>query len=165
MAIKMLYVYKIILSVLAIIVCTFVGYKMSEKYTLRSELFDDFYRFNREMINQLTYFKRRIPEIISNFSCKNQFLILLNEYKDYINGKDLSLDKFWYLSIDEKELITAYFVLLGKSDALSQLNNLNSYNEKLKNLATDTINEEKKYKKLYVKLGFFAGLSVFVLII
>lgn len=165
MAKKMLYVYKIILSVLAIVVCTFVGYKMSEKYSLRSEFFNDFYRFNREMINQLTYFKRRIPEIISNFSCKNQFSILLDEYKEYINGKNLCLDKFWYLSLEEKELITAYFVLLGKSDATSQLNNLNSYNEKLKNLTTDTVNEEKKYKKLYVKLGFFAGLSVFVLII
>lgn len=165
MAKKMLYVYKIILSVLAIVVCTFVGYKMSEKYSLRSEFFNDFYRFNREMINQLTYFKRRIPEIISNFSCKNQFSILLDEYREYINGKNLCLDKFWYLSLEEKELITAYFVLLGKSDATSQLNNLNSYNEKLKNLTTDTVNEEKKYKKLYVKLGFFAGLSVFVLII
>ena len=165
MAKKMLYVYKIILSVLAIVVCTFVGYKMSEKYSLRSEFFNDFYRFNREMINQLTYFKRRIPEIILNFSCKNQFSILLDEYKEYINGKNLCLDKFWYLSLEEKELITAYFVLLGKSDATSQLNNLNSYNEKLKNLTTDTVNEEKKYKKLYVKLGFFAGLSVFVLII
>ncbi len=165
MAKKMLYVYKIILSVLAIVVCTFVGYKMSEKYSLRSEFFNDFYRFNREMINQLTYFKRRIPEIISNFSCKNQFSILLDEYREYINGKNLCLDKFWYLYLEEKELITAYFVLLGKSDATSQLNNLNSYNEKLKNLTTDTVNEEKKYKKLYVKLGFFAGLSVFVLII
>ena len=165
MAKKMLYVYKIILSVLAIVVCTFVGYKMSEKYSLRSEFFNDFYRFNREMINQLTYFKRRIPEIILNFSCKNQFSILFDEYKEYINGKNLCLDKFWYLSLEEKELITAYFVLLGKSDATSQLNNLNSYNEKLKNLTTDTVNEEKKYKKLYVKLGFFAGLSVFVLII
>ena len=165
MAKKMLYVYKIILSVLAIVVCTFVGYKMSEKYSLRSEFFNDFYRFNREMINQLTYFKRRIPEIISNFSCKNQFSILLDDYREYINGKKLCLDKFWYLSLEEKELITAYFVLLGKSDATSQLNNLNSYNEKLKNLTTDTVNEEKKYKKLYVKLGFFAGLSVFVLII
>lgn len=161
----MFYLYKIILSVLAVVVCTFVGYKMSEKYSLRSEFFNDFYRFNREMINQLTYVKRKIPEIISNFSCKEQFLILLNEYKGYIDGKIFCLDKFWYLTIDEKELVTTYFILLGKSDALSQLNNLNSYNENLKNLANETTNEEKKYKKLYVKLGFFAGLSVFVLII
>ena len=73
-------------------------------------------------------------------------------------------DNIWFLNEEEKKETKEFFSLLGKSDAFTQMNFLKSYEGKLKEQASLTASEEKKFVSMFIKLGVLAGILAAILI-
>jgi len=157
---------KWILGGIAIAICVFTGYKLSEKYKLRHLFYSDFNSFNRIMLGEVSFTKSTLPEVLGNARYKGNFANLLEEYKKFLyDGVEFEYKSLWFLSEEEKVFITTYFKTLGRSDARSQLDYLKLCEDKLKIVTAKTETDEKKYRTLYLKMGLLTGLLVLVLII
>ena len=90
----------------------------------------------------------------------HKFTLLLKE--NIFNNSEIENN---YLTDSDKSLFFNYIKILGKSDSESQIEYVNSLEEILKNNLNISIENERKYKTLYLKLGFLTGLLVFILIL
>ena len=66
---------------------------------------------------------------------------------------------------EEKDFVKNYFDTIGKSDSLTQIKFIESCQNVLDEKVLDAETNEKKYKSLYVKLGFFFGLLIFIIVL
>lgn len=153
---------KIFLGILFLIISTYVGYRASLKYTLRKKYYKDFFQFNSSLKNNVRFTLDSINKTIESFLNKGDFIRL---FLLIINDKKQVGYVIKYLNNDENEFMYNYVNSIGKTDRESQLNYLiyveGEISQKLKNSEED----EKKYKQLYVKLGFLFGLVVLVLLL
>lgn len=152
---------KIIIGFVFITASTLIGYYFSGKYRFRKSFYTDFYNFNKTMENEVAFTKKTIEKIIENSnvdSCfyKNLIKIIHNE------NKDLTLKG---LNDDEKDFFINYSQQIGKKESKTELAYLSSMETFIKDKMKIAVEEEKKYKTLYIKIGFLIGLVGFVLII
>lgn len=158
--------FKVFLGAIAVVICTFIGYKLSDKYKLRRQFYADFAAFNKLLMSEVMFTRKTIPDILSKGKYSASFKILTDEFlKSITEQRKISVDKLWFLTEQEREFAVEYFTSLGKTDAKTQIDYLSSAAEKLKGFLSVAETEERQYARLYVKLGFLAGLLVFVLIL
>jgi hypothetical protein len=69
------------------------------------------------------------------------------------------------LNIDDKNFITEYINVIGKSNYNTELEKLSVYSNKIKYKQELYYKEYLAKKNLYTKLGFFIGLILMILII
>ena len=56
---------NIIIGVFLIILGTFIGYKLSEKYTKRRKFFSDFFEFNQTLKTEITFSNNTVNNILT----------------------------------------------------------------------------------------------------
>ena len=157
---------KWLLGAVFIVLCTFLGYKFSEKYRLRKKFYSGFYSFNKKMLDEMSFTRNSLLKVISDFHADETFLNVLYEYRDSLKcGGALGCEKLWYLSEEEKGEVCEFFSELGKTDAYTQVNFLKVYDAKLKDFEQKSAAEEKKFVSMYIKLGIFAGILALILIL
>ena len=84
--------------------------------------------------------------------------------KHYVNTKEFKFDK-QYLLEEEKNELNRYFKTIGTSDKIGQLEYLSSMDITLKNKRIQTEENEKKYRMLYIKMGFLIGLIILIILL
>ena len=70
-----------------------------------------------------------------------------------------------YIGSDEIEFFSDYIANVGGGDKISQNKFLENASDYLKEKCKSSDVEEKKFKKLYIKLGFLIGLVIFIVLI
>lgn len=156
---------KWILGAVAVVICVFTGYKLSEKYKLRRAFFAQFLAFNRKMRDEVSFTKNTLPNILKSGGYSGQFGKFIADFSVFLaGGKESEYKYLWFLTDEERGFLLDYFKSLGKTDAKSQLDFLKLCEEKLNAVATKAESEEKKYRTLYLKMGFLTGLLILVLI-
>ena len=70
-----------------------------------------------------------------------------------------------FLNDDENAFLKEYVSYIGRGDNISQMNYLLTCDESIKKLCNSTYEEEKRYRKLYIKLGFLFGLVILVVLL
>lgn len=156
---------KWLLSAVFVVLCTFLGYKFSERYRLRKKYYAGFYAFNKRMIDEMCFSRNSLLKIIEDFQSEEVFCRVLGEYRISLQTEQkFDCDNIWFLNEEEKKETTEFFSLLGKSDAFTQMNFLKSYEGKLKEQASLTASEEKKFVSMFIKLGVLAGILAAILI-
>ena len=146
-------------GVVSLILCTFVGFRLASKYSDRKRFFVDFYNFNEKMINEVSFTNKSILNITNQNGVYNDcFNELLR--KKIINEKLVMPN---YLKNDDVILFNEYGETVGKTDRDSQLKFLTAKRQELLKINAICEVEEKKYKKLYVKLGFLFGLIILII--
>ena len=154
---------KIFLGILVIIFSTFIGYVLSKKYTKLKNFYCNFDNFNKMLKTEIAFSQKTLKEIIDEkYSINNDFL---NNFKLYLENKENFCLNINYLSSDEKAFLLEYFENIGKTEKGSQLEFLKKAEERLSTFYKNAIELDKKYKTLYIKLGFLIGLIIFILII
>ena len=142
--------------------CTFFGYLLSNKYIRRKKYFNDFYLFNKNLQTELNFSKSSILKIIEDFSEKNSdFYYFITKYFKKKN-EEVNLS---YLSSDEKDSAKKYLGSISTVDDKTLIGYVNGYSQKLSEMLELSVREEKKYKTLYIKLGFLFGLIIFIVLI
>lgn len=154
---------KIFLGILVIIFSTFIGYILSKKYTKLKNFYCNFDNFNKMLKTEIAFSQKTLKEIIDEkYSINNDFLY---SFKLYLENKENFCLNINYLSSDEKAFLLEYFENIGKTEKGSQLEFLKKAEERLSTFYKNAIELDKKYKTLYIKLGFLIGLIIFILII
>ena len=150
-------------AVIAIIplIAAFLGYILSIKYGESSDFWDNFSFWHKKIKSEISFSQNSLPEI---FGGENKSDVFLTVATEYLKTKNVTL-KLRFLSKEEKDFLTKYLQALGTTDRNSQLNFLNSVETELEKYRSDAENKRKRYRPLFVKLGFLFGLIVFILII
>ena len=152
---------SVYIGILSLIICTFSGYRLSCKYIERRKFFSDFYSFNEKMINEVSFTQKSLLNLSEKEKeAGSDFGNVL--YGKIAEQKDISLK---YLKEEETVFFNEYVKNIGKSNRESQLVFLTAEKKMIDELRVEAQNDEKKYGKLFVKLGFLFGLIIFVALI
>ncbi|MBQ6922858.1 MAG: hypothetical protein IJQ66_07205 [Clostridia bacterium] len=144
-----------------------IGYLISFKYVLPREFFDGFYCLNKKIKTEIEFTKKTIPEILQEKAendNKNSFVKALELYMFRENKSD-NLSSLGFLTKKERDFFERYADNLGSSDATTQLAYLNSIEQELTGYYAFHNERSKKYRPLFIKLGFLFGLIVFILLV
>ena len=150
---------KIVIGFLFIVICTMLGNFFSYKYRFKKNIFVDFDVFNSKLKNQVMFSHDTLWNIFSSLN-EGEFKIAL---KSFLQSGQVV--KFKCFDNNEQEFFDNYLKNIGNFDGRTQLNFINSIEGRLKEYLSTAINNEQRYKNLYLKLGLLVGLILFILII
>ena len=163
---------KILLGVCIVCFTSYCGYFFAKKYRIRKQFFIQLYEFNEFYLNEISYFRRPLPEIIKRKTYKGAFLELLNGFFDLLNENTTKKSAIYekvaaydFLTEDEKGAIGDYFSMLGAGDSASQKEYFNSVKSALGEYKNKSVADGEKYGGLFIKLGFLLGLTILILIV
>ncbi|MBE5756647.1 MAG: hypothetical protein E7342_02490 [Clostridiales bacterium] len=140
-----------------IILTTYIGYCFSKNLAKRKKFFNDFYNFNQKIKREVGFSKNTLLSILDE---ENEFVLLL---KKVVFESEIERPK--YLEKEDFELFINYGKFLGTSDSDSQISYFNSLNDGIKKLLEEAKQKEEKLRPLYLKLGFFIGLALLIILL
>ena len=126
---------------------TSIGVFLSAGKKRRMQIFSELYEFNEQLLLNMKFSRKTLDKVAENF----KFIPELLKGGKLLDGKD-------------GETLSDYFSNLGKTDALSQIDYLNSKGAELKKLKDESFADYKKYSSLYVKIFFLIGVLAAVLL-
>ncbi|MBR2614045.1 MAG: stage III sporulation protein AB [Clostridia bacterium] len=141
-----------------VVLTTYIGYCFSKKLVKRKTFLNDFYNFNQKIKREVGFSKKPILSILEEENTDFSGLLkdaILTDKEERPN----------YLIKDDYDLFINYKNFLGTSDSKSQINYFNTINESIKKLLETAKANEEKLKPLYLKLGFFVGLTILIILI
>ena len=149
---------RYIIGILIVVLCSYTGYLFTLKNKEIKNFYESFSSFNEKLINEISFGQTTILNLIKS-SNTNNFYKLITEY--FNNGK---FDKkhITFLSEDDKNFIYNYLKMIGSGDKNAQISYLESVKNDIKNKLNKAIEQDQKYSKLYIKMGFLLGLLIFV---
>ena len=154
---------NIALGVIAIIVCTFAGYRLSAKYSERKKFYDSFAAFNKRLLYEVSFTKLSVVKLLNDWKDeKDPFTELL---KDIFINKHNTVPSFKFLTQEENNYVKSYIDNIGMGDSRSQTIYLEGVEKHLESYLKSVSENEKKYKSLYIKLGFLTGLVIMVILL
>ena len=145
-----------------LIICTWFGYNFSLKYKNKRIFYENFAEFNQRFINAVSFSHETILELMEKEKGDDLFYSSL---KDKFVNKKSKVRKIEYLCDTEYDFFCSYLNMIGNVDKETQLEYLNSVTDKVQAELSNSILDEKKYKTLYIKVGFLVGLMLFVVVI
>ena len=125
---------------------TTLGVFLSANKKKRALVFSELCEFNEQLIMNLKFNKSPLYDVAQGF----KYMPVALKGEKVLDGKD-------------SEVISDYFINLGKSDALSQIDYLNGKKEILAKYRDESQLNYKKYSSLYVKIFFMLGILMAVL--
>lgn len=152
---------KIIIGIFFLFLCTFIGYNLSLKYTKRKIFYGNFFNFNEKLLREVSFLQTTIVSLLNDIDINTDFY---DSLKHYVNTKEFKFDK-QYLLEEEKNELNRYFKTIGTSDKNGQIEYLNSMDITLKNKRIQSEENEKKYRTLYIKMGFLIGLIILIILL
>ena len=149
-------------GILMIAISTLIGFMLSIKYTERKKFYSDFYSFNKRYIECVSFSGDSLKKLLSeNNSSGSDFY----EYMQAFILDKTAVFKKKYLGADESAFLYEYAATLGRGDYETEKTKANVSLEKIKERKEKSVDDEKKYKPLLIKLGFLFGAIVFILLI
>ncbi len=143
------------------ILTAFIGYLFSIKYLEAKNFWDKFTFWHKRIKTEISFSQNPLPEILKIGDANDVFF---NVAANYVKNKG-EIRKLKFLSDEENDFLNKYLNNLGTTDKNSQLNFLNSLEQELESYAKNSDNKCKKYRPLFIKLGFLLGIVVFILAI
>ncbi|MBE5822332.1 MAG: hypothetical protein E7311_07105 [Clostridiales bacterium] len=171
-----MYIIKIMLCLGILEISTYLGMVFSKKLDNRVKEYT-------ELQNILIYIKTSIEylglDIIQIFEelygkYKNMnFGILFKNILDEIRMNNISLkegieksvDKYAFMFSANLDILKELGNNLGKSDTITQINNLCLYEERLKEKIAEATENKKKKEKMYKSLGIICGIMLVIVLI
>lgn len=150
---------NLFIGILALIVCTVIGYRLSAKYTAKKNFYSDFYDFNKALKGEVSFAQKTIKDLIKNGAAgKGEFFNVINQ-KFFEKSEDFTVKS---LSAEQTNFLKNYLNTIGQSDRSTQLKYLDNAESAISQNLSESTEDEKKYKTLYVKLGFLFGLIILI---
>lgn len=153
---------KLFLGLILLIICIFIGYIKSNKYYFRRVFYDDFVKFNEKFKQEVSFKQRTIKNIIEDELSDSDFITVI---KGSIFNEKTTEKNLNYLNENEIKYFKDYVSTIGTVDKTIQLDFLQNISNEIIDKQKQCVSEENKYKKLYIKLGFFIGLILLILVL
>ncbi len=149
---------KVLLAVLIVAFCSLLGYLAAAKYRARRKFYAQMASFNDKYLNELTYRRRPLGELIGEqLERGGDFYTLLEDRKTEI--------KLQYLTEQERRECEEYLKMLGTGDSNSQKDYFSAKKQTLESKKGESEKAAKERGGLYLKLGLLSGLAFVILII
>ena len=137
-----------------------------------SDQYKDKYNFYFNLKNLLVQFqinlsfkKDKVIDFLNKSSGKKQFKTFIDEYKNYLEGGEICLDKITLLDDYEKEDLIEIITNLGSSNSENEIKKLASFIEII-NLKLEKAQQDKnKLCPLIIKLSLLFSLALSILLI
>ncbi|MBQ0017319.1 MAG: hypothetical protein KBT30_01650 [Clostridiales bacterium] len=165
---------KLILILILCFLVIFISYKIFCYYKSRQYFFQNLCEFCSYMESQISFLKMDLKSVVESKkgSYSKDFNSLLCSYQKILEVKEnfnedfkLALSKIAILKEDEKTKLFTFFDMLGKSNIVDQMAQIQSFkNDFSQNLST-TEKENNKYGTMSVKLGLLLAVALFVIFI
>ena len=158
---------KLFIGLISIVICTVVGKSITDKYCHKKLYFEYFKDFNQKLKQNLTYKRESMIKML-DFDCKNEYLNdTLKSFKTYLfygkNVDDIYFPPF--LEDEEIKIFKDYFETIGKNSAVSELEFIKYFDDKLNEKLLKIRDKINKFSTLGQKIGFSVGLAVCILIL
>ena len=151
---------NILIGILCVIVCSLIGKILSEKFQKRKDFFSELNNLNQKLKSEITFKQSSLRDIIDNLNNET----LKSYLVECVFNKNQTINVV-FLSNDENDFIRDYAANLGVFDRNSQLSFLTSVDAQIQTYYKTSREEEQKYRKLYIKLGFLFGLIIMVVVL
>lgn len=148
------------LGFLSIGISTYLGFTLSKKFTNRKTFYNDFNCFNKRLLTEVMFTGNTIPTILSDKNLNGDFYEYL--FKTFDKKQNLVIK---YLNVNENNYLKNYVEKIGTTDRKTQYEFLKSVEKVLEEKSVLSLNEEKKYKNLYIKMGFLIGIVIMVILL
>lgn len=152
--------FNVIIGSVIVAITTYAGYAVSKKYYYKRKFYQSFYDFNLIMRSEIAYGKNTVKTIIKQNDDGEEFY---RNLKEFINNEEYK--KVEYFNASENDFVRNYFNTIGEGDAVSQTKFVDGTEGRLKKYLEDACANEKKYKTLYIKLGFMVGLIIMIILL
>ena len=141
-----------------------IGYLISFRYLYAREFWDGFYNLNKKLKSEIRFTQNTLPNMIKTENAKNAFIKALNEdlFDADLNAQKV---KLYYLSEKEKEFYVNYVKTIGSTDKDAEIAFIDSVEQELYTYFRTHEEKYKKYRPLFIKLGFLFGLIMFILLV
>ena len=149
-------------SFLGFIFIAYLGFYYTGKVKKEKEELSALIRFNKNLILNLQYKKQNLIEFINSYQDEDILEILKNFKKNIKTGKKFQLN---FKDVNLKREVENYFKNLGKSDSISQLEFVQSYQVIFENKYTEFCENANKKISLYPKLGLLFGGILFIVLL
>lgn len=134
---------------------------LSNKYTKRKTFYTEFSRFNEKILKEVSFTSSSLFKISKSLSFDNDFGLTTSKYF----AGEKNVQTLAYLSKEENEYYLYYLSNVGLSDRESQIAFVSKTQQELVEKLKNSSEDEKKYKSLYVKLGFLFGLIMMIILL
>lgn len=138
------------------------GIYASEKLSKKRKFYKSILAFNCDFTNAVTFNRDDLSVILSNKYISEDLNLILYERLKSIGLKKQLTALPNFLSLEEKNEISEYFLKIGIFDPKTQLNLLKQYSDFFTRKLNESQNEERVRGVLYKKLGVILGLIAFV---
>lgn len=153
---------NIVFGIVCIIISTYLGYYLSKKYVKRRDFYYCFNNFNKDLKVQVGFSKNSIKKIYENIKEKdNDFY---KKMGTYFNSNNENCD-LRYLRAEENKYLDLYFNSITNIDDKTLLKFIETNEKKIIDCYENAVNDEKKYRSLYIKIGFIVGLIAMVILL
>lgn len=156
----MLYL-RLSIGVVFILLSTKIGKNKGDKYKCSLLFYESAISFCSNFKSNLLYKKSNLNDFIDFEYSSIEFKVVL---ENYINNQEISCYPE-YLSANERLEFDNFFLSLGKTDSLSQIEVINAYKDKFQLKLEDKRVQYKKYYTLTTKLGFVIGLWLMIMVL
>jgi len=160
---------KQILCLLVIMFSGFVGNKIAKRYIIRSQFFDELYRFCVYIKNNICFNKKTTKEIFDDYLTDEsiRFYEQLICLQKVIENQEVLSDKtkMSFLTDDEFKTIVTFFQNLGTLDLERAEENLNIFLKFVEGVKIESENIKQNKAGLSYKLSISIGVIVGIIII
>lgn len=157
---------KYLLMVAFVVVVMAIAQGVCRQYRERCAVFEGINDFFTQMRLNLSFQKQKIKEILEKASIKRNCREIYTAYSQYLNnGQAIDLSQIKVLETDEQEQITNMLNSLGRSNAESEIKQLDVFKAYLTDKIEACKREKEKYCPLITKLSFLFAVGLVILFI
>jgi stage III sporulation protein AB len=150
---------------------SYIGFQIRKHYLRRKEYLKDLIELMDIMINEITYLKTPISEIMLNFSIdkKGEIKRVVSAYTDYIKNGEVDNDILKtlhssFLSNNENMTINRTLISIGKSNIVNEVTKIKALRAQLELFLKNATEQYTTTGVLAYKLGILAGIALMIIV-
>lgn len=155
-----MFIIKVLIGILSIIFSVKIGIDKANKYKNEYYFYLSLISFCDNYLLEMSYKKEEIKKFLNFKSSSADFDEFL---RAFIKDNKLNYPK--YVNLEEQNLISSLFNLIGKSSSNSQVELIKSYKTNFIKVADEKNKNYNKFYSVYLKLSFICGLALFIMVI
>lgn len=159
--------FKILTGCFAIIFCTVLGKKITSKYFEHLIYFESLQQFNLNLKTNLKFKQDSIVNLLDKEYKSKEFSLTLQSFKactfNFGNISDLYMPQ--WIKDDDASFIRDYLLNLGKGNSVSEMDFIDVYQNLIDEKLVKIKDNNCKFTNLGKRLGFSAGIALFILIL
>lgn len=159
---------KIVLSILLILACLYIGITISGSIKKKKEFWEDVVKLCEYLSQNINFGQKKLNEILLSYKtiCGIKCQSLIDTFVD-TKGKRGLLESFenYFFEESEKKLLLEFFDQIGELDVYNELAKIQNYKLRFIKILDKYSEKSKKFSPLIVKLSLIFGIAICIVLI